>query len=347
MPAALALLLSLIGPLAADAEEGRFAYEERHMGVGWKLILYAPDQETADRAAKAVFARVEELNGILSDYDPESELSRLSQTAGSGRPVPVSDELWRVLETSQSLARQSGGAFDITLGPVIRQWRRARRTGKIPPADELTAARGLVGHTLLQLDPIGRTARLDKADMRLDLGGIAMGYAVDESLRVLHDMGITRALLDASGDIGVTDPPPGAAGWRIEVAPPGGAETNQPSKAAPIVLILANAAVTTSGDLYQHVEIDGRRYSHIVDPRTGLGLTDRSNVTVVADTCMAADSLATAASVLGPQAGLRLIEATPHAEAQFLRQPAETLETVRSSGWKHLVQPPPDANHVR
>jgi thiamine biosynthesis lipoprotein len=146
--------------------------------------------------------------------------------------------------------------------------------------------------------------------MRLDLGGIAAGYAVDEALRVLNAHGITRAMVNGSGDIGVSDPPPGVQGWRIGIAP-----LEKPDAAPSRYLLLSNAAVTTSGDAFQFVEIGGQRYSHIVDPRTGLGLTDRSSVTVVARDCITADSLATAVSVLGPEKGLELIEATPGAAA--------------------------------
>ncbi len=149
--------------------------------------------------------------------------------------------------------------------------------------------------------------------MRLDLGGIAMGYAVDEALKVLRDRGITRALVDASGDIGVSDPPPGKDGWTIGVVPLSAAGT--PSRE----IVLANAAVTTSGDAFQHVTIDGTRYSHIVDPRTGLGLTDQSGVTVIAPDCTTADSMATAVSVMGPTAGLEFVEATPAAAAFIVR----------------------------
>ena len=149
--------------------------------------------------------------------------------------------------------------------------------------------------------------------MRLDLGGIAMGYAVDETLKLLRERGISRALVDASGDIGVGDPPPGKLGWTIGVVPLSAEGT--PSKQ----ICLANAAVSTAGDAFQHVDIDGKRYSHIVDPHTGLGMTDRSAVTVIAPDCTTADGLDTAVIALGPRAGLALVEGTPGAAAFFVR----------------------------
>jgi thiamine biosynthesis lipoprotein len=165
--------------------------------------------------------------------------------------------------------------------------------------------------------------------MRLDLGGIAMGYAVDEALGVLRKRGIASGLIDASGDIGVGDPPPGKEGWVIEVAPVD--EDGAPRTR----VLLANAAVTTSGDALQHVEIGGKRYSHIVDPRTGLGLTDRTSVTVIARDCTSADSLATAVSVLGPKEGLKLIEHTPGTAAWIVRPaPDGKWATFASPGFR-------------
>jgi thiamine biosynthesis lipoprotein len=297
------------------------------MGVPFKIILYAPNQETANAAFAAAFSRIAQLDRALSDYDPESELSRLSRTAPSEVGVRVSDDLWAVLARSQQLAAETRGAFDVTVGPYIRLWRRARRSKQLPSPERLLQARAAVGHEHLKLDARRYTARLLVPDMRLDLGGIAMGYAVDEALEVLRARGITRALVDASGDIGVGDPPPGQAGWTIDVAPL--SADGPPARQ----ISLAGAAVTTSGDAFQHVEIDGRRYSHIVDPRTGMGLTDRSGVTVIARDCITADSLATAVSVLGPREGLALVEKTPGAAALVVRatgnESPESFESAR------------------
>ncbi len=169
--------------------------------------------------------------------------------------------------------------------------------------------------------------------MRLDLGGIAAGYAMDEALAVLRSQGVTRALLDASGDIVVGDPPPGERGWRIGVAPQ--TADGPPSQ----YVVLSNASVTTSGDAFQHVEIGGKRYSHVVDPHTGLGLTDRSAVTLIARDGITADSYATAVSVLGPKRGLELVEATPGAAALIVRDVEGKIETHESRLWKDVTAP--------
>jgi thiamine biosynthesis lipoprotein len=330
-------LLVAVCPWArADAPDARLARHEStqlQMGVPFKIILYAPESATANRAFQAAFSRIEQLNRVLSDYDSQSELSRLCPTAPAEHGVHVSDPLWLVLERSQALAERTEGAFDVTVGPYVRLWRRARRSGQMPSPERLAEARSAVGHQYLKLDANRHTAQLLKANMRLDLGGIAMGYAVDETLKLLRGLGINRALVDASGDIGVADPPPGRPGWTIAVVPLSTEGT--PSRQ----ILLANAAVSTAGDAAQHVVIDGKRYSHIVDPRTGLGMTDRLGVTVIARDCITADSLDTAVSVMGPQAGLKLIEETPGGAAFMVRPTDGEPQVFESRRFGAFVAP--------
>jgi len=317
---------------AAAGEPGsdRFQFTRTEMAVPIKIVLYAPDGVAASRAAEAAFSRIRQLNAILSDYDPESELRRLGSASAEGKAVPVSEDLWRVLSQAQALSRRSGGAFDVTVGPVVRLWRRARRQRHLPSPERLQPARELVGYRLVGLDSRRRAVELLKPGMRLDLGGIAKGYSVDEALAVLQKQGIRRALIDAGGDIALGDPPPGKPGWRIGIAR---LEADGPPSR---IVLLSRAAIATSGDTWQYVEIGGRRYSHIVDPRTGLGLTDHSSVTVVAPKGILADGLASAVSVLGPQQGLKLIENTPGAAALIVRAPQGKAETHQSSRWKDL-----------
>jgi len=317
---------------AGPGEPGlsRFRFNGVEMAVPVKIVLYAADEATATQAAEAALARMRQLNAILSDYDPESELRRLCSTSMEGKPIPVSEELWHVLSRAQALSERSGGAFDVTVGPVVRLWRRARRQHEMPSPERLAAARDLVGYRLVRLDSELRAVELLKQGMRLDLGGIAKGYAVDEALAVLRKRGITIALVDAGGDIGLGDHPPGKPGWLIGVAP---LESESPPTRH---LWLSRRAIATSGDTWQYVEIGGRRYSHLVDPRTGLGLTDHSSVTVVAPDCITADSLASAVSVLGPEQGLKLIDDTPGTAAFIVRAPEGATETYESCRWKEL-----------
>ena len=322
---ALLLAAGCASPGRDGAPLSRFEFTRPQMGLPFRIVLYAPDAATANAAAEAAFARISQLNDSLSDYDADSELSRLSRTAGEGRAVPVSKDLWTVLERSQALARRTDGAFDVTVGPVVNLWRKARRDKQLPRPERLDEALAAVGWRKLELDSRARTATLLVPDMRLDLGAIAKGYAVDEALKVLCARGVTRAMVAGGGDLAVSDAPPDRPGWRIEVAPLD--VTNAPPAR---FVILRNRALATSGDIFQHVEINGVRYSHIVDPRTGMGLTDHSLVTVIARDCTTADSLATAVSVLGPAKGLKLVQESPQTAAHIVRRPGAAIEVHES-----------------
>lgn len=300
-----------LGRAGEDVPLTRYEYAQVHLGVRTRLVVYTPDEATAARACTAAFQRIAELEDRLSDYRPASELSRLGAQAG-GPPVPVSDGLFFILQRARDLSRRSDGAFDVTVGPYVALWRRARQTGQFPSEEELRQARRVVGWWKMRLDPQTQTVCLLRPGMRLDLGGIAKGYAGDCALAVLRRWGVRRALFEAGGDIVVGDPPPGRPGWVVELF---GDHPASKGKA----LTLANAAISTSGDTEQFVEFNGKRYSHIVDPRTGLGLTNRIAVTVVARDGLTADSLATAVSVLGPKRGKALVGTVPGATAYVRR----------------------------
>ncbi len=324
---ALAILLISAVP-GSETSPKRFEFAGIEMAVPVRMVLYAEDEAIAKSASKAAFARIRALNAVLSDYDPTSEVRRLSATSGSGQDVKVGDDLWHVLCRSKELAEESDGAFDVTVGPVVRLWRRARRRHELPKPERITQAKAAVGHSAMELDRSSQTVRLTRPDMWIDLGGIAKGYVIDAALEVLTEHGIRSALIDAGGDIGLTAAPPDRPGWVIGVA-----ALERDAKPS-LFLSLSNVAIATSGDSWQFVEIDGRRYSHIVDPSTGIGLTDHSSVTVIARDAMTADGLASAVSVLGPQVGIKLIEATEGAAAFVVRAPEGRPETHRSARWK-------------
>jgi thiamine biosynthesis lipoprotein len=291
--------------IASSAAEPlqRFETTSVHMGTEWRIALYAKDKPTAEKASKAAFARVAELERVMSDYKNDSELMKLclANDGNPGEPRKVSTDLFDVLEKAQRIAAASEGAFDPTIGPVVKLWRTARKTKQIPDAKELAAAKELVGHSMMKPDAKERSVAMAKAGMRLDLGGIGKGYAADAVLKVLKGQGIASALVAASGDITVSDAPPGKPGWVVEIAPLEKAE-------APRRLLLANASVSTSGDLFQFVEIAGVRYSHVLDPKTGLGLTGRRSATVIAREGWLADSLTKAASVMPPEVAVKVVE---------------------------------------
>jgi FAD:protein FMN transferase len=283
----------------------RFEYSEVHMGTLFRVTFITEEKELAESAARAVFARIRELDQMLSDYRQDSELMALRRRA-AGSPVKVSPELYYVIETSQQLAIGTGGAFDITIGPLSRIWRRARRQRQMPGRDEIKAALKLTGYKKIVLEQ--NTVTLTTPGMVLDLGGIAKGYAADEALAVLRSRKITGALVAAGGDI-VAGDSPDSKFWRIGIQP-----LSNNSKE---LFCLSNMAVSTSGDVEQFVLLGGRRYSHIVDPRTGYPITDSRSVTVLAPKGILSDSLATALYVLGKREGRRFIESTKGAGAIF------------------------------
>jgi len=307
----LVALLLLGGCRTAPPEAALHRFEFRHpaMGTLFTITLYAPDAASAEAGAHAAFKRVDVLEDIMSDYQADSELNRLRDQP-YGRPVPVSAELFDVLQRGLKIARLSGGAVDPTIGPYVRLWRFARKRHVLPAPEEITVARAAVGWQKLRLDPRARTVTLLAPNMRLDLGSIGKGYAADQALRLLKDGGIDRALVAASGDIAIGKPPPGQRGWRIAIAPFEGATNSLPR-----TLLLRNAGISTSGDTEQFIVINGTRYSHIVDPATGLGLTHRIQATVIGPDATTTDCLDTAVSLLGVERGLKLIESWPRTSA--------------------------------
>ena len=315
-------------PAHAPSAIERYEYAQPHMGTEVRIVLYAPTAAAAADASQAAFARIAQLDDELSDYRETSELMRLSRQAG-GEPVKVSDDLFRVLRASQQLFRRSDGAFDATVGPLSVIWRRARRLSEMPDPARLAEARRLVGSDKLDLDDDGRTVRLKAPGMRLDLGGIAKGFAADEAAAVLSNRGIGAALVAAGGDIVVTGPPAGAEGWRIAVASLGGAD-RPPARD----LTLHHAAVSTSGDAEQFLASDGVRYSHIIDPRTGWATTGRTSVTIVAPNGATSDGLATAVVVLGWAKGLRLVDSTPGAAGLVMEAGGDGIRTHESSSMR-------------
>ncbi len=304
---------SLAAPPALPQEQGGglkpFEAVEPHMGTLFRIKLYATSEAQAQESFRAAFNRIAQLDETLSDYNPESELSRLSQTA-VGHPVAVSSDLFRVVSAAQDLAGQTDGAFDITLGPVIRLWREARKRGSVPNQDALQNAGKRCGYKLLELNVERHTIEFKTAGMAIDVGGIAKGYAADEALLVLSAHGVRSALVAASGDLAFSDAPPGKSGWKIGIDSLD--EANAPFTK---VLTLANAAVSTSGDTEQHLDANGKRYSHIIDPKTNMGLTEPLTVTIVARRGITADSLATAVSVLGPDKCIAYVNGRPEIAA--------------------------------
>ena len=272
---AIVLAVGLAGGPLENSNFDRYEFTQTEMAVAITIVIYAPDDATASRAAQAAFERIHGLNAILSDYDENSELRRLCDSSSEGKPVHVSEDLWRVLRHALNLSAQTEGAFDPTIGPVSKLWRKARRLKELPSPEALKTALAKVDYRKVRLHPDRQAVELLKPNMLLDLGGIAKGYALEEASQVLKKQGIDRFLLHAGGDMVLGDPPPNRHGWKVGIG------QTDPQKPPRFYLWLSNVEVATSGDRFQFVEIGGRRYSHILDPKTGLGLTDHCQATVV------------------------------------------------------------------
>ena len=336
-----AILVSLLGGLLFTACRTvppakpleRFEFSHPAMGTLITITLYAPDLAAAKAGAAAAFQRIDALEDIMSDYQADSELMRLCDQP-FGTPVPVSAELFDVLQRAQKISKLSDGAFDVTVGPYVRLWRFARKRKVLPTPAEIAAARAAVGWQKLRLDARAHTVTLLVPNMRLDLGSIGKGYAADAALWTLKVRGIDRALVAASGDIAVGNPPPGQVGWKVGVA----AFDGTTNKASP-TLLLHNAGISTSGDAEQFIEINGVRYSHIVNPVTGLGLTQRIQATVIGPDATTTDSLDTTVSLLGVQRGLALIDSWPHLAALIVTKEDGQTHSFASRRFRRIPQP--------
>ena len=282
------------------------------MATTFRISLHAETRAQAETAAAAAFKRIADLNAVFSDYEPNSELMQLCN-GGPNMPFKASADLFELISRSLKFARLTEGALDITCGNLTHLWRRTKRTHKLPPADRLQQALAATDWRAVVLDDKARTITLLKSGMLLDLGGIAKGYAADAGLKVLQEHGLTRALVMAGGDIAIGDPPPGEDAWAIKLRQ---FASTTPEEDLTTVR-LHNCGVSTSGDLYQFTEIDGTRYSHIVSPQTGLGLTERIACSVIAPDCTTSDALDTAICVMGKERGLKMAEGVKGVTVKF------------------------------
>lgn len=290
------------------------------MGVQSRIVIWHPDEAQATAGANAAFDRIQRIEEAASDYMEASEIRRLGPLAGTPQGAEVSTDLFSLFSAAHRVSAATDGAFDVTVGPCVALWRAARDTSILPSPELLAQARARVGWRQVAILPLSRI-RYARADLSVDFGGIAKGYAVDQGVATLRALGLPRCLVTLSGDVGVGDPPPGQHGWRIAV---------QHSRGATIGVLLArNQCVSTSGDSAQAVEIDGVRYSHIVDPRSGLGATAGRAATVVSPHGEIADALATALCLLDLEARVRAVREL---------SPCGAILT-RSSGEPEVIDP--------
>ena len=290
---ALILFFAVIPGYHEPANLIRFQQSEPLMGTTFNLIFYTTSQEHATFAANLAIKRIKELNGIFSDYRKDSEVSKL--TLNGTQRTPVSDDLWYLLKLSKKISRQSNGAFDISIGPLTKLWRRAIRQQQFPDSAKISEAKNLVNYRWIKLYPSKQQVKLKKRGMKLDFGAIAKGYAIDQAYEVLIEQGISRALVDGGGDLYVGDAPPEPTNWDIK-----------DHQGKPL-LIKDQTGVASSGDSYQNLEWNGTRYSHIIDPHSGVGIQNSNVITVIASKATIADVLSSTLSVLGEKRKYKLL----------------------------------------
>ena len=295
------------------------------MGTILEITLFAPATPSARETLDELFALALRLDASLTLYDPHSELSRLNRSAGHGA-IQVDSELANLLVASLGYSRLTRGAFDVTVGPLVALWTHAGQTGVLPSAGELARARSLVGASQIQVE--GSEVALAHEGVSVDLGGIAKGWALDRMLPRLRERGIERALLDfGQSSVWALGAPPGAAGWRLLA--------RGPDEGALAVLTLADQALSISGSLGQWIEIGGRRYGHVLDPRSGQALERRRQALVVAPNATLAEALSKGLLILGEVEGIALVAAQPGCEGMLVDADGGSWET---KGWRAAVK---------
>ena len=284
------VLSSKIGFTQEKSTPG-YEYKFPAMGTLVYLKAYHGDREKVSDAFTRAEQRVREIEKTLTDYDPNSETSKLTERAVKN-PTAVSADLWAVLQASDRWYHVSEGTFDSSLGTLTKLWRKYRRARRIPGEKQIDTSLAHTGWEHVELDKEEPQVTFAINDLHLDFGGIGKGYAVDEVFDLLAKDGIECCMVNISGNIRVGSQPPGREGWRIEVA--GLERGGKPLQR----MILNNAAMATSGDLWQYIEIEGRRHSHILDPKTGYGVLGPISATAVGKTAMEVDAMATVGCIL-------------------------------------------------
>lgn len=288
------------------------------MGTFARFLVVAEDLEQANAAIDEAFEAVFAVDELMSDYDPNSMLSQVNQQAYE-KAVTLDVELFEVLASAKAYSCLSDGAFDVTVGPVVQLWRKAKIENTAPSTEALAKAKESVGYEHLILDSENQTVRFAKEGMALDLGGIAKGYAIDKAIEIFQAAGLKGAMVDIGGDLRCFGKPAhNKQHWLIGL--------QDPKKEEDILLTLKmdDMAVATSGDYRRFVMIGNEKHSHIIDPATADSAQDLSSVTIIASTAMAADALATAVTVLGNEKGLELIETIENTEAILISNGEET-----------------------
>jgi FAD:protein FMN transferase len=326
----LLFIFLIIKSLSTFSQSKKYTFSQPKMGSPLNITLYANDSVKALQIASEAYKIADSLNLIYSDYLENSELNLLSKKAGTNEFTKVSPALWHILNLSIKASKQSKGAYDITVGSIVKLWRKARKEKVLPEKNILKNRLQSVSYQYITLDSTTQSVKLLQSNTQLDLGGIAKGYVAQVIVDFCVKEGIEKVLVDAGGDLAMAtqrDKP-----WKIGISIPNSEEL------IPRYLVLQNQAVATSGNMYQYVEIGGKKYSHIVNPCTGLGVTHQRNVTIIAPDGAMADWLATACSVLSVKKALRLMKSMPNCELLMAEMRNGKLKMWQSEGFEGYLE---------
>lgn len=290
----LLVLLALLFCSCSHGKENLYERSFHSMGSVVELRFYSPSERLFHRVVDACVERTREIDRLFSNYRDDSVVAEVNRNAGVA-PVSVPAEFLRLVQTSIRYSELTEGAFDITVGSLFELWRAETGAGRLPSPSHIRDALGCTGFQKIRIDEARSRISLDRDCVRLDFGAIGKGYAVDEMVKIARQNGIRRGLVNFGGNIYAMDPPAGRKFWDVGVRKPGsGSEIISETD-------LVNRGVATSGDYERYFEHEGKRYSHIIDPRTGWPAEDVTSVVAISGTATEADVFSTAVSVLGPR----------------------------------------------
>ena len=277
-----------------------------------------------EKAIREAFEALKKVDALMSTYKEDSEISILNREG----KAQISEETLEVIEDAIKFSNLTDGAFDITCRPLINLWKKAKKEEKVPTEEEIEEAISLVGYQRIILE--GNQIRVEKEGMQIDLGGIAKGYAVDKAIEALKKNSIKRALVNAGGDLYALGTDPQGEKWQIGVQDP-----REEDKIIDIMKV-KDKAVATSGDYRRYFTLEGKRFSHIVNPKTGLTVQDvPMSVTIIGPDATTTDALSTGVFVLGPEEGMKLIESLPEVEGMII---SEGMNKLTSQGWEEFLE---------
>lgn len=303
-------------------EELRFEAQHVAMGTVYSIVAYAPPSISVETVVERAFAEIDRLDALMSHYRPPSEICAINREAAAG-PMPVSAELFALLQEAFRISAETDGAFDVTVGPLMKAWGFFRRSGRIPGEEELAETRPRIGYQRVRLDAAAQTVAFERPGMELDLGAIGKGYAVDRAAAVLREHGVRNMLISSgTSSIAALGAPPGEQGWRIALCDP------RNRRKTVRVLRLSNLSISISGGSEQMFVLNGRAYTHLLDPRSGRPVEGMLMTAAIGARNALTDALSTALFVLGVEGSRSFLEGRGGLAALLFRGAGRNVEEI-------------------